>query len=193
MWKFEGPTSNGLVATRGTNTHTHKHSHKVNNRKNLFQQSWLLHTLIMKWLLRFPIPAKRQERTPCQSHIIGGNFVCLFVCFDPAPPGFRLYGYPKSGGWTASSPISLPKARSIKEACQAGRWGNRAFWLAHLQIEVQWNGKSSVGQQPVCNDCFAGPLRNLPLRNVVKRTYSNKTFMNLPSEQIQSIRLSILM
>ena len=55
MWKFEGSTSNGLVATRGTNMNTYKDNHKVNNRKNLFQQSWLLHTLIMKWLLRFPI------------------------------------------------------------------------------------------------------------------------------------------
>ena len=34
----------------------------------------------------------------CLSHNISGPLVCLFVCFDPAPPGFRLYGYPKSGG-----------------------------------------------------------------------------------------------
>ena len=40
MWKFEGSTSNGLVATRGTNKQTNKqtnkHSHKVNNRKKPF-------------------------------------------------------------------------------------------------------------------------------------------------------------
>jgi len=28
MWKFEGPTSNGLVAMRGTNTYTNKYIHK---------------------------------------------------------------------------------------------------------------------------------------------------------------------
>ena len=27
VWKFEGPTSNGLGATRGTYTHTHTHTH----------------------------------------------------------------------------------------------------------------------------------------------------------------------
>ena len=54
VWKFEDPTSNGLVATQGTYTHTHKHTHKVNTRTNLFQQSWLLHWL-WNYCWRFPI------------------------------------------------------------------------------------------------------------------------------------------
>ena len=40
MWKFEGSTSNGLVATRGTWIHEYMNeytdTHKVNNRKTFF-------------------------------------------------------------------------------------------------------------------------------------------------------------
>ena len=55
IWRPYVKRSSRYAWNKHTNTQTHKHSHKVNNRKNLFQQSWLLHTLIMKWLLRFPI------------------------------------------------------------------------------------------------------------------------------------------
>ena len=57
VWKFEGRRSSGLVATRGTYTHTHIHTytdtHKVNNRTNLFQQSWFLHWSL-NYCWRFP-------------------------------------------------------------------------------------------------------------------------------------------
>jgi len=53
VWKFEGHRSSGLVATRGTHIHTYTDTHKVNNRTNLFQQSWFLNWSL-NYCWRFP-------------------------------------------------------------------------------------------------------------------------------------------
>ena len=101
-------------------------------------------------------------------------FVCLIVSFQHLLGKLTIWVSKERG---MNSPLSyiLTKAWSTREACQAERWGDRAFWLAHSLVYVQWHNKSSLRLQSVQWLLFAGVLRNMSLRNVKERTYSNKT------------------